>query len=129
MLYIGKYCKKGGDKMSVLFDLLTSSDYINIKCNIAVARRLGLRAALLLAVLVDEHKQLKKSGKLKDGWFPSTIKEIQNKTTLNYYAQLKNIKILAEAGLLEHKIVGMRRQRLIKLNIPKIFEIYGETVK
>ena len=111
----------------MLLQLLNSG--YNVTVNKFLAKSLGIEAAYFLGELISEYNYWYVRDELQDEWFFSTTKNIEDNIGLNYYAQLKNIKILAEAGLLEYKIVGISRTRFIKLNETKISEILEKSIQ
>lgn len=89
-----------------MIHLLSSSAFII--CNKALAKKLGLKATILLSDLISKAEYFDQEGfGLKDGYFFSTQEHIENDTTLTPYQQRGAIKVLKDCGLIETKLVGI----------------------
>ncbi len=69
--------------------------------NKEMAKKVGLDAALLLSDLVTKQEYF------IEEWFFNTADNIKEDTTLSYYQQKKEIKILVDKGFIETKLVGV----------------------
>ena len=109
-------------------DFLDSGNYIAV--NRSLVRAYGLNVAVIVGELASEAKYWKRKGQLKDGWFFSTVENIEKATGLNSYYQRDTIKRLQELGFVETEYKGLPRKRYFRLNcmaiIQDIAEIEGE---
>lgn len=109
-------------------DFLDSGNYIAV--NRSLVRAYGLNVAVIVGELASEAKYWKRKGQLKDGWFFSTVENIERATGLNSYYQRDAIKRLQELGFVETEYKGLPRKRYFRLNcmaiIQDIAEIEGE---
>lgn len=109
-------------------DFLDSGNYI--AANRSLIKAFGLHVAVIIGELASEAKYWKKRGQLEDGWFFSTVENIEEATGLNAYYQREAIKQLHELGFIETKYKGLPRKRYIRVNgmniIQTIAQIEGE---
>lgn len=106
--------------MESLIELLASDGYVIV--NKELATRIGLNEALLIGELISEYRYYRNREELtEDGYFFSTIENIENNTTLNEYAQRKAVKHLMELEILsvERRKDGLR---FFKINSEKLEE-------
>ena len=87
--------------------------------NKSMAKEFGIEAALLLSELIT------KSQYYDEEWFYETIDEIEEKTTLSYHKQNKNIEILRDAGFIETKLVGVPARLHFKIIENKILNFFN----
>ena len=110
-------------------DFLDSGNYIAV--NRSLVGAYGLNVAVIVGELASEAKYWKRKGQLKDGWFFSTVENIERATGLNSYYQRDAIKQLQDLGFIETKYKGLPRKRYFRLNgmaiIQTIAEIDEET--
>ena len=59
-------------------------------------------------------------GKLENGWFFSTIENVEYNTTLTAYQQREAIKNLVKMGLIECEKRGLPARRWFKINVEKL---------
>lgn len=109
-------------------DFLDSGNYI--AANRSLIKAFGLHVAVIIGELASEAKYWKKRGQLEDGWFFSTVENIEEATGLNAYYQREAMKQLQELGFIETKYKGLPRKRYIRVNgmniIQTIAQIDGE---
>lgn len=109
-------------------DFLDSGNYI--AANRSLIKAFGLHVAVIIGELASEAKYWKKRGQLEDGWFFSTVENIEEATGLNAYYQREAMKQLQELGFIETKYKGLPRKRYIRVNgmniIQTIAQIEGE---
>lgn len=78
--------------------------------NKAVAKVIGVEAALFLSDIIDKYDYHKDRNKCvirnNVNYFYYTSKDIEENTTLNYNSQKKCIKVLEEYGLIESRLIG-----------------------
>lgn len=101
--------------------LLASSNFIVL--NKKVIKVLGLEEALLLGELSSEYDYWLKCDKLEDGWFYSTVENIENNTTLNEYKQRKAVNKLIKMGVVEVEVKGLPAKRYFRLNEERVVEL------
>lgn len=109
--------------MSII-NLLASRNFIVV--NKDVAKAIGLDEAIMLGELASEYAYWDNRDELTDdGYFYSTIENVEENTTFSQYKQQKSIEKLADAGLLYVSRRGLPAKRYIKLredNILRLFE-------
>ena len=106
--------------MSVL-KLLASDNYIVV--NKDLIKILNLEGAVMFGQLASEYVYWENARKLEDGYFYSTIEDIQEKTSLTAYQQRNVIKMLEEKNLINVKLMGMPAKRYIKINENQVIKI------
>lgn len=99
--------------MSVL-NLLASDGFITL--NKSLIGMIGIEPTLLLGELASEYVYRAKTDTLTDGYFFSTIDNIENNTTLTRKQQDQAIKVLTKAGIISYKVSGMPARRYFKIN-------------
>lgn len=97
-----------------LLNTLASENYFIV--NRDLVRNLGLESAVMIGELASEYNYFQKHNELIDGWFYSTLENIEERTTLSKYNQNKIINKLKEKGILETKLKGVPARRYIKIN-------------
>ena len=108
--------------MSVIH-LLASRNFIVV--NKDVARKIGLDEAIMLGELASEYNYWEDRGELtEDGFFFSTIENIEENTTFSQYKQQKTIERLRDLGLLYVSRRGIPAKRYIKLREPNILALF-----
>lgn len=105
-----------------LLQLLASSNYSIF--NKDLAKLLGLKEAIFLAELCSEYDFWARKGELEDGFFYSTVENIQENTTLSEYQQNSILNKLMSLNIVERKLIGMPAKRYFKLNETKIIDIF-----
>jgi hypothetical protein len=93
--------------------LLSSTAFIVL--NKELARRVGLKEAVLLADLISKEEYFIAKG-MTDGWFFNTEANIEKDTTLTAYQQRKCITTLKKEGLIEVKRKGIPAKQHFKIN-------------
>lgn len=105
--------------MSIL-SILASDNFITV--NRAVAKIVGLEAAVIFGELASEHNYWQKNNPEWDGSFFSTVENLEEKTFLSAHQQREAIKRLEDQGWLTMEKRGMPARRYIRLNEEKITE-------
>lgn len=109
--------------MSII-NLLASRNFIVV--NKDVARKIGLDEAIMLGELASEYSYWENRDELTDdGYFFSTVENVEENTTFSQYKQQKAIEKLASEGLLYVSRRGIPAKRYLKLredNILRLFE-------
>jgi hypothetical protein len=93
--------------------LLSSTAFIVL--NKELARRVGLKEAVLLADLISKEEYFIANG-MTDGWFFNTEANIEKDTTLTAYQQRKCLKELKKHQLIEVKRKGIPAKQYFKIN-------------
>ena len=117
-----KKCVKKGDKMGIL-QLISTSNFITV--NKDLIKELGLEEAILLGELASEYDYWNNKNEIEDGYFYSTIENIEEKTTLTAYKQRKCLENLKNKGIIDIQIRGIPAKRYIKINEEQVFQIFN----
>lgn len=99
--------------MSILH-LLASDNFITV--NRTLIKMIGLEAAVLLGEFASEASYWMDKEGTENGFFYSTIENVEDRTSLSVYQQKQAINILTENGFIEVKRMGMPAKRYIKVN-------------
>lgn len=84
--------------------------------NRPIAHALGLGAAVVYSALISKYEYYYKHNMLdEEGFFYSTIADLQESTTLTKRQQSAAIKVLIDAGLIECKRCGMPAKRYFRV--------------
>lgn len=106
--------------MSVI-QLLASRNYIVV--NKELIKIIGLEETIILGELASEYSYYLDRDELEDGYFYSTIENIENNTGINEYKQRKAINSLKSNDILDIKIKGIPAKRYIKINEEQVVNI------
>lgn len=102
---------------------LEALDFKNyVAVNYTLIRKYGLHAAVLIGELASEARYYKRNSKLSDGWFFSTVENVEEHTGLNAYYQREALKTLQDIGFLEIKYSGLPRKRYFRVDAMRIIE-------
>lgn len=105
-----------------LLKLLASNSFITV--NKELVKIVGLEEAILLGELISELDYWENRYEDNfDGWFYSTIDNVESKTTLSGYQQRKALKKLTELNLVECVIKGMPSKRYVKINDEQVLKL------
>lgn len=105
----------------MITELLSKDGYI--LCNKQLAKTLGLHEAIILGELCAEFEYWKNScGLTGEGYFFSTIENIEKNTTLSEKQQRNAISNLVSANILETKLIGLPAKKHFKINEKEIFK-------
>lgn len=99
--------------MSII-SLLAADNFITV--NRSIVKALGLEAAVLLGEFASEATYWEEGEQTEDGFFYSTIENVEERTSLSVYQQKNAIAVLVENNLIEVKRMGMPARRYIKIN-------------
>lgn len=105
-----------------LLRLIASRNFITV--NKDLMQLLGLEEAVLLGELSSEYEYWRAQDKLDDGWFYSTVENVEENTTLTKYKQKKALDNLQRMGILEVQRKGIPAKRYIRINEGKLCEIF-----
>lgn len=97
-----------------VIDLLRNDNYI--MANKTIAKTLGLDEAILIGEFASEHSYWEQRNELQDGYFYSTVENVENNTTLSSYRQRSALNTLKKAGIVDVKVMGLPARRFIKIN-------------
>ena len=96
--------------MEQIIKLLNSDN--TVSANRLLAHALGIKAALLFNSLVGKQAYYEKHSMLdSEGWFYSTIEDMQESTALSRCQQNKAIGVLVKAGLIDYRTGGVHCRR------------------
>ena len=95
--------------------ILNPSNTMSI--NRLLAHAIGLNETVVYAALISKHAYYQSTGKLtEDGWFFSTIPDLQESTTFGRKAQVSAINNLVLIGLIECELRGMPARRYFRIS-------------
>ena len=103
-----------------ILNLISNNNFITL--NKDLIKAIGLEEAILLGELASEYDYWKKQELLENGYFYSTIENIEEHTTLSEYKQRKALNSLKDQGLIDIKIKGLPAKRFIKINEEQVLE-------
>jgi hypothetical protein len=106
--------------------LLSSTAFLVL--NKELARRIGLKEAVLLADLISKEEYFIANG-MTDGWFFNTAKNIEADTCLTSHQQRKAIKRLKDLGIIETKLVGIPAKQHFKIIENKLLSYFNTSCK
>ena len=104
-----------------ILQLIASRNFISV--NKELIMLLGLDEAILLGELASEYDYWEKQNALEDGFFYSTIENIENNTTLSEFKQRKALNKLKNLNLIDIKIKGIPAKRYIRINEDQVIEL------
>jgi len=107
--------------------LLSSSAYFVV--NKKLAKRVGLKAAVLLADLIGKEQYFIDNGMLDNGWFFNTSDNILKDTTLTRFQQNKAITLLKEIKFLDCKLKGIPATLHFKILDDNIYKYFKTSIK
>lgn len=100
--------------MSAILDILNPTNTISV--NRPLAAVLGLNAAVIYSALLSKSSYYSEHEMLDDGWFYSTIEDLNESTLLTGRQQSTAIKKLVETGLIKCKRRGLPAKRYFYIN-------------
>lgn len=107
--------------MSVL-DLIASRNFIAV--NKTLVKIFGLEEAIILGELASEYAYWQDRNELDaEGFFFSTVENIEENTALKEKRQRKAINNLQNAGIIEIKLKGLPAKRYIKISTEQLTPI------
>lgn len=106
-----------------ILQLISTSNFITV--NKDLIKELGLEEAILLGELASEYDYWNNKNEIEDGYFYSTIENIEEKTTLTAYKQRRCLENLKNKGIIDIQIRGIPAKRYIKINEEKVIEIFN----
>lgn len=106
--------------MSIL-QLISTRNYISL--NKDLIRLLGLEEAIILGELASEFDYWEREDKLEEGYFYSTVENVEKNTTLSDHKQRKALKNLKSKNLVDVKVKGIPAKRYIKINEDQVLNL------
>lgn len=100
-------------------ELFASGNYIAV--NRSLIKAVGLECAVLIGELASEAMYWDEH--LDDGWFFSTVENVENATGLTGYQQRKALAKLAELGIVEVQQKGLPKRRYVRVNFEQVAKI------
>ena len=111
-----------------IINLIASDNFIVV--NRSLMKILGLKEAILLGELASEFNYYQKNNLLdENGFFYSTIENIQDNTTLSSYEQKKCLDNLSERGLINVILKGIPAKRHIRINSYQIINLVSNCLE
>ena len=104
--------------------LLASTGFI--VTNKRLVQKLGLTEAALIGELCSEYNYWKSRGEAADGWFFSTVDNIEKETGIKKVTQASLLKRLSEVGVLKYQRRGLPPKRHILLDFDAIARILDD---
>lgn len=108
--------------MDSLIELLSINGYIPV--NKDLAKLVGINEAIIIGELISEYRYWKQNkGLTEEGYFYSTIENIEKNTTLNEFSQRKAIKKLCNLQILNVVRRDVPAKRFFRINFELLEEI------
>lgn len=109
---------------SLGIDLLAAGNYIAV--NRTLIKAFGLEGAVLIGELASEAKYWNDRDKLEDGWFFSTIENVEQATGLSGYQQRKALAELVKAGVIEAAQRGIPKKRYVRIHFMELVNLVND---
>ena len=106
--------------MNVL-ELLSNRNYIAV--NKSLIKIVGLEETIILGELASECEYWQSKDLLEDGYFYSTIENVEHNTSLTEYKQRKALNNLKKQEIIDIKIKGIPAKRYIKINEEQVIKL------
>lgn len=104
-----------------ILNLISNNNFITLNKNLIKA--IGLEEAIILGELASEYDYWSSQKALEDGYFYSTIENIEKHTTLSVHKQRKALNSLKEKGIIDIKVKGIPAKRYIKIIEKQVYEL------
>ena len=104
-----------------LLHLIAGKNYIVV--NKGLIKVIGLEETIVLSELASEYGYWEEKKQLEDGYFYSTIENVELNTSLNEYKQRKAFKSLQDKNIIDVKVKGIPAKRYIKINEEQVLKI------
>ncbi len=101
------------DSFSALLQLMNPNNTMSV--NRYLAHSMGMAETIIYSALISKYTYYRDNGKASDGWFYSTIEDLQESTTYGRKVQTTAINKLVGYGLIESKLMGMPAKRYFRL--------------
>lgn len=99
--------------MEAIFQVLNPNNTLTI--NRPLAHAIGLSEATVYTALIAKCSYYERTDKLDDGWFYSTVPDLEESTSLSEYQQKRCIANLVKSGLIESKNRGLPAKRSFRI--------------
>ena len=111
-----------------IINILANDNYIIV--NRSLIKELGLKETIILGELASEYNYYKKQGFLdENGYFYSTIDNIEENTSLSSYEQKKCLDNLSKRGIVSVVLKGIPAKRHIKINTLQIINLFANNLE
>ena len=100
-------------KISGLLQLLNPENTVSL--NRPLAHAIGLYETLIFSALISKYTYYETRNRVNNGWFFSTVADLQESTTIGEKAQKTAIKHLEDLQLIEYKLMGMPAKRYFRI--------------
>lgn len=95
--------------------------------NKTLARKIGLHESIFLGEIISEYDYwLRRQCLTEDGYFYSTIENVEEATTLSDYQQRSIVKNLMQLHIIDMKVCGMPAKRYFKIYEEQLYSILVE---
>lgn len=115
---------RSAEYWSLGIDFLAAGNYIAV--NRSLIKVFGLEGAVLIGELASEAKYWNDRDKLEDGWFFSTIENVEKATGLSGYQQRKALSELTKAGVVETAQKGIPKKRHIRIHFMELVNLVND---
>lgn len=115
---------RSAEYWSLGIDFLAAGNYIAV--NRSLIKVFGLEGAVLIGELASEAKYWNDRDKLEDGWFFSTIENVEEATGLSGYQQRKALSELTKAGVVETTQRGIPKKRYIRIRFMELVNLVND---
>ena len=115
---------RSAEYWSLGIDFLAAGNYIAV--NRSLIKVFGLEGAVLIGELASEAKYWNDRDKLEDGWFFSTIENVEEATGLSGYQQRKALSELTKAGVVETTQKGIPKKRYIRIHFMELVNLVND---
>ena len=106
--------------------LLANGNFITV--NKCVVKAVGVYESIILGAMCSEFVYCEERGLTEGGFFPFSIEQLQEETTLGRRSQETAIANLVNAGLIEQRNFGVPNKRHFRINRGAVENlIYGQT--
>lgn len=107
-----------------LLQIISADNFITV--NRTLIKKLGLEAAVMLGELASEYSYWSEREELREGFFFSTVENIEEKTGMTAYQQRQAINKLAEMGIVEVKKMGIPAKRYIRISEQQVMQMFND---
>lgn len=111
--------------MVEITSLLATNNYLIV--NRDLMRMLGINEAILLGELASEFMYWRHRGEARDGWFFSTMENLEARIPLCDKTIRKTVNNLVDAGLIETKRAGLPAKKYYRFNEEKLRQLFEES--
>lgn len=106
-----------------ILQLIASQNFIVV--NKELIKILGLEEAILIGELASECDYWERQDKLENGYFYSTLENVEENTTLTAFKQRKALNKLKELKLVEVSLRGIPAKRYVKINEEQVIKLFN----